>query len=175
MNKEDLLLLGQISKVHGKDGAVVLNIRPELFTPLEASKALFIEVSDYSVPFFMEWYEEMSNREFRVKFEGINSREEAAEFTNRKVFIPKTVLPKSHGKSFDLSEIVGFTVIDEKHGKIGQVVEVLELPQQEILKVSSGKKEILVPVAGEIIKSIDAKKREIRISAPDGLIDLYIE
>lgn len=174
MNKEETFLLGRISKVHGKDGAVVIHIRPDLFDAVEQQKALFVGVNDYMIPYFMEWFEELSHEELRVKFEEVDSPETAAWFTNREVYLPKVASDKKT-KTFNPSEIIGFTVTDANYGLLGPVEEVMELPQQDVLKVVSNGKEVLIPIVEEIILSFDSKTRTIQIQAPEGLIELYLD
>lgn len=177
MNKEETILLGHVSKVHGKDGAVVIHIRPGLFYGIENApqKAIFVGVNDYVVPFFIEWYEEFAQDEVRVKFEEVDTPERAAWFTNRQVYTPKPKGVNKKKKVFSIDEIVDFTVIDQVYGNIGTVIEVMELPQQEILKIAhEGGKEILIPLVEELLLAFDAKKGVIEIAAPEGLIDLYL-
>lgn len=177
MNKEETILLGHISKVHGKDGAVVIHIRPGLFYGIENApqEAIFVGVNDYVVPFFIEWYQESSQDEVRVKFQEIDTPERAAWFTGREVYTPKPKDEQKQKKAFSINEIIGFEVIDEIHGNIGTVSEVMELPQQEILKVLNTEgKEILIPLVEELLLDFDAKNKVIEISAPEGLIELYL-
>ncbi len=175
MNKEDTLLLGHISKVHGKDGAVVIHIRPGLIDTIEKQKAIFVGVNEYVVPYFIKWFQEFSSNEAKVKFEDIDSPEEAAWFTNREVYIPKEKKAGKGKKDFSTSEIVGFEVIDEVYGSIGTVAEIMELPQQEVLKVANTTgKEILIPLVEELLLSFNTKEKVIEITAPEGLIELYL-
>jgi len=83
-------------------------------------------------------------------------------------------LPKLKGNSFYYHEIIGFTVIDEKHGNIGVIEKVLDNQHQDIFSIKKENKEILIPVADEIIKKVDRKNKVIEIEAPDGLIEIYI-
>lgn len=175
MNKEATVLLGRISKVHGKDGAVVIHIRPGLFDAVETQKAIFVGINDYVVPYFIEWIQDLSDDELKVKFEEIDSPEDAAAFTGKDVYIPKVSEGDKGKKSFSVDEIIGFTVIDEVHGNIGTIAEVMELPQQEILKVvSETGKEILIPLVEELIVAFDVETKVIEIAAPEGLIELYL-
>lgn len=174
MNKEETFLLGRISKVYGKDGAVVLHIRPDLFETIEGQKALFIGVNDYIVPYFLEWFEEVSQDELRVKFEEVDNPEAAAWFANREVYLPKTDTQDISRKAFDPDQIIGFTVTDENYGELGRVEEVIELPQHEVLKVIYKGKEVLIPIAEEIILSFDMAAKAIQVNTPEGLIELCL-
>jgi 16S rRNA processing protein RimM len=48
-------------------------------------------------------------------------------------------------------------------------------PTQSIFVIKYKERQILIPINEEIIKEIDRKNKSIYISAPNGLIDLYLE
>jgi hypothetical protein len=82
---------------------------------------------------------------------------------------------KDSGKQFYYHEIVGFTVVDTEKGELGAVSEVLEYPTQAILQIMHGKKEILIPILDHVIQNVDRDKKILTITAPEGLIDMYLQ
>jgi len=70
--------------------------------------------------------------------------------------------------------MVGYKVFDSVHGEIGVVDHIEESPNNPLLVIHSGKKEILLPLNGDFLESIDEEKREVHIDAPEGLIDFYL-
>ena len=78
-------------------------------------------------------------------------------------------------RQFYYHEIVGFTVVDTEKGELGPVSQVLEYPTQAILQVMKDKKEILVPILDQVIQSVDRNKKILTITAPEGLIDMYLQ
>jgi 16S rRNA processing protein RimM len=125
------------------------------------------------MPFFIEKIQ-MRNDSAVVKLEGIDTTERAADLLKAQLWLPLSALPPLTGNQFYYHEVIGFTVMDETHGNIGIVESVLDFPQQAILQVKKGDKEILVPVRDHILKKVDRKSRVIEVSTPDGLIDLYL-
>ena len=75
---------------------------------------------------------------------------------------------------FYFHEIIGYEVQDKRHGFIGCVEEILDRPEQEIIRILKGKKEILVPLTDEMISKIDRKKKILILDTPEGLVDLYL-
>jgi 16S rRNA processing protein RimM len=73
-----------------------------------------------------------------------------------------------------LRAITGYTVFDSVHGEIGVVDHIEESPNNPLLVILHGKKEILMPMNGDFFNSIDDEKREVHINAPEGLIDFYL-
>ena len=73
-----------------------------------------------------------------------------------------------------LRAITGYKVFDSEHGEIGVVDHIEESTNNPLLVIHSGKKEILLPLNGDFVESIDHEKREVHIDAPEGLIDFYL-
>ena len=65
-------------------------------------------------------------------------------------------------------------MIDASYGSIGHIDDILDLQKQALLKIEYQGKEILIPIADDIIQGINRKKRKIHIKAPEGLIEMYI-
>ena len=111
----------------------------------------------------------------RVKFEGINSEEDVSSLLNKEIYLPLDLLPNLDGKKFYYHEIIGYEVIDSNYGPIGLIEKVNDKPTQSIFVIKYKERQILIPINEEIIKEIDRKNKSIYISAPNGLIDLYLE
>jgi 16S rRNA processing protein RimM len=70
--------------------------------------------------------------------------------------------------------VVGFKVIDEEHGDIGIMQQVIDLKVNPLLQIDKDGKEVLVPLIEGVVKKVDRKKKELHILAPGGLIELYL-
>jgi len=173
MNKNDLFILGYISKTVGIKGEVVFNLDvddPKRYKNLES---VFIEINNGLVPFFIKSIQLRGNTAV-VSIEGFDNPQKAAELVGTTLYLPLNLLPTLKGNKFYFHEVSGYTVIDKQFGNIGTVETVLDFPQQAILQIKKGEKEILIPVKDEFILSIDRANKTIHTQAPDGLIELYL-
>lgn len=172
MDKSELISIGVLSKLHGYKGAYQLYSERTIDDDIENRESVFLEIQGLLVPFFIELVNVTSDNTAVIKFEDIDNPETAKEFVSCNVFV--TPKKKSSGTSKKQKEedFKGYTVIDKVQGNIGAVNDILNYNQNILLSVMKGDNEILIPVSEEIIQSIDPKKREIHINAPEGLIDL---
>jgi 16S rRNA processing protein RimM len=69
----------------------------------------------------------------------------------------------------------GYLLIDERHGELGRIEGIEEMPGNDVFVVLKNGKEILLPVLEDFIEEIDDEAKIIRYKAPDGLIELYLE
>ena len=117
----------------------------------------------------------MKNKGFAaVKFEGVDSENDARILLRKNLFLPAQVLPKLSGKNFYDHEVEGFTVIDTKFGEVGIIESVIDLQVNPLLQIMNGSKEVLIPLIEGIVQELDRKKKTMTITAPEGLIELYL-
>jgi 16S rRNA processing protein RimM len=84
------------------------------------------------------------------------------------------MLPPLKGTKFYFHEVIGFTVLDKNHGNIGIITSILDLPQQSLMQIQHGSKEILIPLVDKVLLKVNRSKKELHIQAPEGLIEIYI-
>lgn len=174
MEKDDFFYFGKILSTYGNSGQLVVFLDvddPEKYITLES---VYVDLDHERIPFFITGLEFRKGKKALVRFEDVNSIDDAGPFCGRKLYLPASMLPKLKGNRFYHHEVTGFSVIDEQYGPIGIIESVLEMPTQSLFQIRFGKKEILIPVTDAIVRKVDRRKREIRIAAPPGLIELYL-
>lgn len=175
MNKEDCFKLGHVSKLHGVKGEVVIVLDVDDASRYKKLESVFVEVNGQLVPFFVQGIS-IKNKHAIVKFDGMDTTDQAGMINNAEVFLPLSFLPKLDDKKFYFHEIIGFAVNDKTHGNIGTVEAVLEYPGQNIIQIrDSNKNEILVPLRNEFILKVDREKKCLNVSTPEGLVDVYLK
>ena len=174
MDLKDSIYIGQIAKLHGYKGGVSLFLdvtHPEEYMDMES---FFIEIDGILTPFFVESFK-LKNKGFAaVKFQGIDTEQEAKSLLKKKVFIPETELRELDESNFYDHEVIGYEVEDIVKGEIGKVTAIADLKQNPLLIIEFEDKEILLPIYEGLIVKVDRKLKRLRVKAPDGLIDLYL-
>lgn len=174
MHLKDQSYIGKIVKLHGYKGGVSLFLdvtHPEEYMDMES---FFIEIDGILTPFFVESFK-LKNKGFAaVKFQGIDSEQEARSLLKKKVFIPETELRELDESNFYDHEVIGYEVEDVVKGEIGKVTAIADLKQNPLLVIEFKDKEILLPIFEGLIVKVDRKLKRLKVKAPDGLIDLYL-
>lgn len=174
MNKADCFQLGYVAKLHGFKGEVSLFLdvtNPEDYQTLDA---VFIEINGQLTPFFVTEFK-LKNKGFAaVKFEGVTSENDARILLRKNLFLPAQILPKLSGKNFYDHEVVGFTVVDTRFGEVGELVSIIDLQVNPLIQIMNGKKEVLVPLIDGVVQDVDRVNKRLTITAPTGLIELYL-
>ena len=161
IKQEDVYKIGKLGKPHGVKGDRV------------DADYLVLDIDGILVPFFMEEYRFKSNEKALVKFVDIDSEERARQLTGCEVFFPRS-LSDSDDEHVSWAEIIGFAVIDKQNDKvIGHIKAIDDTTINTLFEIeTTAGNDILLPAHEELIHEADMQRREIRMSIPDGLLDL---
>lgn len=173
MRKEDCYQLGIIQKPHGLKGEVTVFLDVDDLSGYTELESVFVNQDGQLIPFFIEDLN-ISSSKVILKFEEVDSYEEAAELSGLELYLPLNVLPPLEGNAFYYHEVVGFLLIDVATGAVGVIREVMS-GMQDLLVVDHKDAEILVPLHDELIVKIDRPQQELHMQLPDGLLDVYLD
>jgi 16S rRNA processing protein RimM len=175
MTKDDCFYLGIIARKHSYKGEIVIALdtdEPEIYANLEA---VFIELNNKLIPFFVENIKLQKGNQLRIKFEGVNTEKEAEIILKRATYLPLTSLPKLDGDKFYFHEVIGFTIEDINFGTVGKIVSINDNTSQHLFVINNGDTQILIPLIDEFIKKVDRKQQKIIVETPEGLIQMYLD
>lgn len=158
-------------KPHGLKGEVTISLDADIPNDMASVKTVFAKQGEQLVPYFITAFSLKGNKAF-VKLEDVNTIEQAEKISKCLLFLPKSERPKSKKGEFYSDEITGFIVEDENQGKLGEVVEIIQTGPQRFLSINYGEKEILIPVNGPFITSINKTKNKITVNLPEGFLDM---
>lgn len=130
---------------------------------------VFLDVDGIQVPFFLEGWRFRSDSVALLKFQDIDSAEDASEYVGSDVYFPHDLTPEpSEDDEYTWRSFTGWQVTDASQGTIG-TIDYVEDSTANIIFCIDGK---LIPATEDFIDRIDAKERTIYMNLPDGLLDL---
>lgn len=170
IRKEDVYRIGQLTKPHGIKGEVAFSFTDDIFDRTDECDYLVCLMDGIMVPFFMEEYRFKSDTVALVKFEGVDTAEQARRFTNIEVYYPTRYAEESDELSW--SYFVGFRIEDEHLGLLGEVEEIDETTINTLFVIRRPDgEELLIPAQEAFITDMDHKQRIIRMDLPEGMVE----
>ncbi|GFZ82079.1 ribosome maturation factor RimM [Aquaticitalea lipolytica] len=175
MHKKDCFYLGKIVKKYSFKGELLVKLdtdEPELYDGLES---VFVDLRNNLVPFFIESSQLHKSELLRIKFEDVDTEQDADSLLKCDLYLPLEFLPKLEDGKFYFHEIIGFKVEDVNFGAVGIVKSINDSTSQPLFEIDRDGIEILIPMNDAFIKKVDKKKKIITVDTPEGLIDLYLD
>jgi 16S rRNA processing protein RimM len=165
--------IGKFVALHGLKGELLLKHTLGKKTALKSIQAIFIEEKkDSFLPWFIESSKIKNEEETYLKLEGIDTREAAAQLSQKEVWLPEPDFKKLAAKTAPVS-LLGYTIIQDAE-PLGQILEVIEQPHQLLCRIEIKSKEVLIPLHEQSLQKIDHKKKQVIVNLPDGLLDIYL-
>lgn len=174
MLKEDCFYLGKIVKKYSFKGEVLAKLdtdQPELYENLDS---ILIELRGNLIPFFIEHSQLHKSELLRIKFEDVDTEQDADSILKSELYLPLEFLPKLEDDKFYFHEVIGFIVEDTNFGKVGILKGINDSTSQALFEIDRNGIEILIPINDDFIKKVDRNNKIILVETPEGLIDLYL-
>ena len=175
MQKKDCFYLGKVVKKYSFKGELLIKLdtdEPEIYENLDA---VFIELKNNLVPFFIESSQFHKSELLRVKFEDVQTENDADHLLKAAVYLPLEFLPELEENDFYYHEIIGFKIIDESFGEVGVIQSINDSTAQALFEIDRNGKEVLIPMNDDFITKVDKTNKEIHVTTPEGLIELYLQ
>jgi len=174
MKKEDCFYLGKIVSKFSFRGEVLIKLdtdEPENYIKMES---VFVDYNKNLVPFFIEKSSLHKTDLLRVKFEDVDSEEDADDLMKAEIYLPLDLLPKLEGNKFYFHEVINYKIVDSAFGEVGFIKGINDSTAQALFEIDREGKEILIPMNDAFIDKVDRKTKTVFVNTPDGLIDLYL-
>lgn len=175
MQVDECYQLGYILKPHGLQGELDVFLDVDFPEDYQELESVFVELpgSGTLVPFFIE-HISITPKKSVVKFEDIDTIEQAEGLIKASLYLPLNTLPELEDYQFYFHEIIGFTVQDKNEGPLGTVKDVYAANGQDLLAMDYKNREILIPISNEIVPRVDKAQKIIFTHLPEGLLDIYL-
>jgi 16S rRNA processing protein RimM len=169
---DDLVMIGKIVKPHGIRGEVKVYSFSEQPENFKHYKKVVLQEKAGSGP---EIYTVAKSREQGklaiLKLEGVATREAAEALKGSTVWIEKAYFPKLGPDEYYWHQLKGLVVLTESGRDLGKVSKLFSTPAHDIMVVTGGGREYLIPATKEIINKIDDRSGRVIITPPPGLLD----
>ena len=167
---ESVVSIGRLGKPHGVKGEITFTFTSDVWDRAEVDY-LILMVDGILVPFFLEEYRFRGEHTALLKFVDLDSIEAIQEIIGAEVYIEESQMEGMASADVDYTweYFVGFHVEDAVAGDLGEIVRVDESTENVLFELAAGQ---LLPAVENFIEDIDHERRIIRMSLPEGLLEL---
>jgi 16S rRNA processing protein RimM len=169
------LRVGRLVKAHGLKGALKL----ELYTDDPDGRFTPGSAFTLQVPTSSPWHgKSLTVREFRwmnshpvAFFEGVDDRSAAEELVRAILWVDEdaAAAPAEEDAWYD-HQLVGLDVVRDGE-VVGRVARVDHMPAQDLLIVTAGEREVLVPFVKALVPEVDVAAGRVVVTPPPGLFE----
>jgi 16S rRNA processing protein RimM len=171
--KDELVKVGEVVRTHGFNGNLSIKVHSDFSEEIfNEDLPVFLIIEGIPVPFFIVSTKK-SGSYIVVELKNVDSEKKAQRLIACDLLIHKSFIEVDEEEIED-NILQGYSVFDSKHGFIGKFTFINEIPGNPVFETDFNGKTIIIPYSDEFINEINDITKEIHITAPDGLIDLYL-
>lgn len=171
MTGEPFVPVGRVIKTHGLKGE--LSVAEATEAPLSLLVGLefwFVSPSDRVRNATLQSVRQGPKGTLAL-FDAVKGIDEAAQLTGRDLLVRAEDLPEEwYAASEEEEDVVGWRVVAEVEGDLGEIVEIIETGANEVWVVEGPLGEVLLPVIDDVVLEFDDEHETIRVRLLDGLL-----
>lgn len=169
-----MIAIGRIHKPHGVKGELKMQIEEDFIPDMDYLTVLFLEVKGQPVPYFVE--EVRGAAAQLIKLEDVHTKEAAQRLSGATIQVRRADL---RWDEEDLAaweagydDYEGFTLYGQEEGLVGPILQIVELPQQDLAIVAYQGREVMIPLHDDLITDIDEDAETLTLALPAGILEL---
>lgn len=137
-------------------------------------ESVIVKVGNNLIPFFISSLQ-INGKKGILILKDVDSIDAASELNSCTLLLPISQLPKLGKDQFYYHEVIGYTIVDTVKGHLGVLNQVLSGGKSGSDIDDIPGKEVLIPINEEIVSHADHDKKEVHVSLPDGLLEIYLK
>ena len=178
INKNEWLIVGFITSCHGINGQLKVkslsDFEERFLKPgtrwLQKDNEVHLKIE------LISGFKQPGKETFIVKFQGINTRNNAEQFKKFKILVKTNKLPELKKEEYHLLELINLEVKTLENDELKIIGKVINLENEKnnllIIELLKNQKKVLIPFVKEIVPLVDIKNNFIKINPPRGLLEL---
>lgn len=128
-----------------------------------------------NLPYFPEELTATGDEQFLLKLEELDSPESVANLPGKAIFmqddkVAEYFITDMEESAFDFA--VGYMLFSDAGEYIGNIEDIEPMPAHDLAKLTYRGREVLIPLADELVQTVDHKARTIKVVIPDGLLSI---
>ena len=166
-----MIAVGRITRSVGLKGEMSVAVLTDTLQRFERLKTVWIGTDESQAAKHALVAVRMASSAVVLKLKDIETRTASDSLRGQLVFVASkdAVVPKKG--SYFIHDIVGMDVETESGEAIGTVLEVMELPANDVWVVAGAGGEFLIPAIKDVIRSVDVQRRKVVIRPLEGLLE----
>jgi len=175
MDLDSLHRIGRLGKPWGNQGELTVHLEECDLDDLVHDGWFFVDMDGEKVPFSFSALHDKGRTGVLVKFDDFGDPQTASLLVGRDLYAPPGLLADGSDESWDPESFIGMLVRDELHGDLGEVTGIEGSEKNPVLVVNGNGREVMVPLADELILRVDPEDNSMLVRTPPGLVEMYRE
>jgi 16S rRNA processing protein RimM len=155
--------LGVVARPHGVTGEIRVHVFNPASTLLRELEEIFLVGAQDEEPALVEVVSTRQGpKALLMRLAGVSSLEDAERLRGYTLCVPREALPALDDGEYYHADLIGLAAFD-RSGPIGKVVEVIDYPSSECLKIQSPDGFLEVPMLPQWLERVDVEGGKVHL------------
>lgn len=165
MSNDGLIVIGRLQKPFGIRGEIRVQAYTETFEAFEKSEWLQVKEKRMTIKQIR-----VHKGSVLVLFDGINTPEQASEFSGQLIQTSERNLPAKDEDEYYYFELIGLDVFTKSGRHLGKITEIMATGANDVFVVNGDCGEVLIPFIDDVVTEIDLATKKVQVDPMEGLI-----
>jgi 16S rRNA processing protein RimM len=166
-----LIEIGKVVRSHGLRGRIKVLSYLQASDALENVDDLLLGASSVGAVSYSLSDVQSGNDFFILKLAGIDNHDDAEKLRGMLVWAPADRMKPLEDDEYYWRDIVGLQVFTEENELLGRVESVFPTGSNDVYVCRDGKREVLIPAIGQVVKKIDVERGVMIVAWREGFVD----
>jgi len=159
--------LGVVARPHGVSGEIRVHVfNPESTLLRELGEIFLIGEQDEEPALVQIVSTRQGPKALLMRLAGVDSHEAADDLRGYTLCVPRDALPALEEGEYYHADLIGLEAVDES-GSVGEVVEVIDYPSADCLKIRRADGYLEVPMLPRWLERVDVERGSVRLKNLD--------
>ncbi len=159
--------IGTVKGVHGLRGLLRVASFAASMDTFAPGRTVFLREQGKDDRFYQILDVSPHKQGLLLALEGIDSRDLAEDLVGSDILIHRDQLPEPEADSWFWEDLMGLAVRDHTKGYLGTITHIFPTGANDVLVVTDGDRETLVPMHRHFVQSVDLENRTLLTTLPE--------
>jgi len=170
--KNEPVLLGKIVATHGIKGQLRVAVYSGEFETILSLASLMLKGPDGRMETFQVAAVAVHGKKLILSLKEYDNINQSLPLVGHEVYVERDQLPVLSEGEFYWFDLLGLRV-ETDHGEVlGELVDIIATGSNDVYVVKDGKREYLIPALEDIVLDVNLDAGIMKVSPPEGLLDL---
>jgi len=166
-----LVMIGEIVRSHALRGTVKVRIVADAVEAFSRLRKVQLQRGEEVLSEYVIENLQIANDGLLVKFRGVDDRDQAERLRGAEVMMALAECPPAAPDQFYHFDLIGLPVFTASDEPVGDIVEILRYPANDVWVIRRGASEKLIPAIDSVIQKVDLPNRRVIITPLPGLLE----
>jgi 16S rRNA processing protein RimM len=171
-SKKEPLLLGKIAATHGIKGQLRVTVFSGEFGTVQSLDSVMLKGADGVMKEFHISSAVVHGKRLLITFKGFEDINLALSLVGQELYANREKLPALAESEYYWCDLLGLKVETDSGDLLGRVTDIIATGSNDVYVVKGNGREYMIPALEDVVLLIDLKEGIMKVSPPEGLLDL---